>query len=115
MGIYMNYLKKNFNVELLLRGVWLLWCCFILAITIDEAWIITHDYTGYNFGGEGPTAEFWYYASPQAYGAMLALSTVWYCSGVLLCFRKGEVARVLLLVHAALSMLQLLATMSPEG
>ena len=102
------------KAELLLRGVWLLWCCLILAMNIDEAWIITHDYTGYNFGGEGPTAEFWYYASPQAYGTMLALVGSWFSAGALLCFRKGMDAKVLLILHAGFSMLLLLVAMSPE-
>ena len=101
--------------ELLLRRVWLLWCCFMVIGALVEGWIVWHDPGGYYFGGQGPIAGLWYYASAQAYGTMLALVGGWYSAGALLCFRKGVVARVLLIVHAALSMLLLLVAMSPEG
>lgn len=95
--------------ERLLRGAWLLWCGLMLALCIEDAWTVWHDPSGYNFGGEGPTAALWYYASPRTYGTMLALATVWYGAGALLCVRKGEVARVFLFLHAGISVLQLLA------
>ncbi len=95
--------------ELALRGVWLLWCCFMLALNLDEAWIVWHTPWLYPFGNSGPVAGLWYYASPGAYGTKLLLMTVWYSAGAFLCFRKGVPARVLLVLHAGVSVLLVLA------
>ena len=63
------------------------------------------------WGGEGPVARLWYYASERLYLLHLVCLIVWFLSGVWLCVCRWTLKRALLLAHVCLSMLWLTAAL----
>ena len=101
-----SFLKLPFG-ELL----WLLACCFMVALWGSDVWSVLTEPEKYAplWGGEGPVAQLWYYASEGLYLLHLACLIVWFLSGIGLCLCRWSSRRKLLLAHFCLSMLWLAA------
>lgn len=91
--------------------IWLLFCCFMTILWASELWNVKTgpEKYAYLWGGEGPVAQLWYYASEGLYLLHLACLIVWFLSGIGLCLCRWSSRRKLLLAHFCLSMLWLAA------
>ena len=87
--------------------IWLLFCCVMTILWASELWSVKTgpEKYAYLWGGEGPVAQLWYYASEGLYLLHLACLTVWFLSGIGLCLCRWSSRRKLLLAHFCLSML----------
>lgn len=105
-----SFLKLPFG-ELL----WLLACCFMVALWGSDVWSVLTEPEKYAplWGGEGPVAGVWYYASEGRYLFHLACLIVWFLAGVALALCNRACRRKLLLLHCCLSMLWLAAAYIP--
>lgn len=93
-----------------LRTLWLLACGFVVAVSVHEIWSVKAQPEEYArlWGGEGPVAGAWYYASETVYLLHLVGLILWFLAGMLLSLGRGPFRRPKLLVgHAALSLLWL--------
>lgn len=93
--------------------IWLLFCGFMTIVWISEVWDVKTAPGKYAclWGGEGPVAQLWYYASESLYLLHLACLIVWFLSGIWLCVCRWSLKRALLLAHVCLSMLWLTAAL----
>ena len=93
--------------------IWLLFCGFMTIVWISEVWDVKTAPEKYAclWGGEGPVAQLWYYASESLYLLHLACLIVWFLSGIWLCVCRWTFKRALLLAHVCLSMLWLTAAL----
>ena len=89
--------------------IWLLFCGFMTIVWMSEVWDVKTAPEKYAclWGGEGPVARLWYYASESLYLLHLACLIVWFLSGIWLCVCRWSLKRALLLAHVCLSMLWL--------
>ena len=64
--------------------IWLLFCGFMTIVWMSEVWDIKTAPEKYAclWGGEGPVARLWYYASESLYLLHLAYLIVWFLSGI---------------------------------
>lgn len=94
----------------LLRTLWFLACGFMVILWSQEIWSVKahpEEYTGL-WGGEGPVAGVWYYASESIYFWHMVGLLLWFLAGMLLSLGRGPFRRPRLLVwHAALSVVWL--------
>ena len=93
--------------------IWLLFCCFMTIVWMSEVWDVKTAPEKYAclWGGEGPVARLWYYASESLYLLHLACLIVWFLSGIWLCVCRCSLKRALLLANVCLSMLWLTAAL----
>ena len=93
--------------------IWLLFCGFMTIVWMSEVWDVKTAPEKYAclWGGEGPVARLWYYASESLYLLHLACLIVWFLSGIWLCVCRWSLKRALLLAHVCLSMLWLTAAL----
>lgn len=93
--------------------IWLLFCGFMTIVWVSEVWNVKTAPEQYAclWGGEGPVAQLWYYASENLYLLHLACLIVWFMSGIWLCVCRWSLKRALLLAHVCLSMLWLTAAL----
>ena len=92
--------------------LWLLACGFMVALWGGEVWSVVIEPEKYAslWGGEGPVAGVWYYASKELYLFHLVCLIVWFLAGMALCLCKWVYRRKLLPVHCCLSLLWLAAS-----
>ncbi len=95
--------------------LWLSACGFMVALWGGEVWSVLTEPEKYAFlwGGEGPVAGVWHYASEDRYLFHLVCLIVWFLAGMALCLCKRACRRKLLLLHCCLSMLWLAAVYIP--
>lgn len=93
--------------------IWLLFCGFMTIVWMSEVWDVKTAPEKYAclWGGEGPVARLWYYASESLYLLHLACLIVWFLYGIWLCVCRWSLKRALLLAHVCLSMLWLTAAL----
>lgn len=105
-----SFLKLPFG-ELL----WLLACCFMVALWGSDVWSVITEPEKYAplWGGEGPVAGVWCYASEGRYLFHLVCLIVWFLAGVALALCNRACRRKLLLLHCCLSMLWLAVAYIP--
>ena len=89
------------------RFMWLLFCCLMGVLWISAICDVKTEPAEYAslWGGEGPVAGLWYYASESVYLLHLAGLVIWFLAGILLCLSRGRFRRNLLLAHFGLSAL----------
>lgn len=89
--------------------IWLLFCGFMTALWVSEVWVVKTEPAKYVhlWGGEGPVAGLWYYASERLYVLHLACLIIWFLFGILLCLCQWSFRGKLLLAHFGLSVLWL--------
>lgn len=108
-------MKGFARARFLLVCLWFLACVFMVVLWGHEIVSVKmrpEEYA-YLWGGEGPVAGIWYYASETAYLLHLGLLVLWFLAGIALCLGRGPFNRPkLLLAHALISGLWLAATLS---
>ena len=67
--------------------IWLLFCGFMTIVWVSEVWDVKTAPEKYAclWGGEGPVARLWYYASESLYLLHIVCLIVWFLSGIWLC------------------------------
>lgn len=97
--------------------LWFLLCGFMTVLWGSEVWCVKTEPEKYMYlwGGEGPVAHLWYYASESLYVLHLACLVVWFLSGMMLCVCRWSCKKILLRTHVCLTMLWLAARSTFSG
>ena len=97
---------RAFRLSIILRILWALVCvamCALFASEIAAVKMRPEDYAPL-WGGEGPAAGVWQYASERAYLLHAAALAAWFLAGMSACLRgKPLRGNRLLIAHMALS------------